>query len=310
MKRALLTGLIPVMLLLGCNRNQDDPKVNPIIPAILAIIPQKLSATDPSLADRPKFGDVTTIRQAPYGLHPKRTDRLRLQSILLNGRLSTEYIYDAQGRLIEKKIYYNDGHIYESTRFSYPPTGTIRVEYWPNKNAVSGGGYPPNDDLILHAFTTFTNTSSDAELVKTTQRVPNNSNTNYPQEYRYGFNSLGQLVWVEQPNPYGLSGDYSLYIRDSQGNAIQTKYVRLVQSDQNHTTMYKYDQQKNPYYTTGDLTDDRATNANNILLEESSNSNSWKTSYSYQYRADGYPGKVTYPHAQLGTVTLEFIYDR
>ncbi len=157
---------------------------------------------------------------------------------------------------------------------------------------------------------TFTNTSSGAELFKTTQRGPNNFNTNYPQEYRLGFDSLGQLVWIEQPNPHGLSGDYTSYIRDQQGNAIQIKFVWLVQTDQNFTTLYQYDQRKNPYHTTGDLTDDRAINPNNILLEESSSGNGWKTSYSYQYRSDGYPSKVSYPVPLLGVVTLEFVYNK
>ncbi|SFF20249.1 hypothetical protein [Spirosoma endophyticum] len=309
MKKTLI-GLIPVVLLLACNRGQDDPQANPIVTAVLATIPQKLSTNDPSLVDRPQFGDVNTIRQAPYGLSPKRTGQLRLQSILFNGRLSTEYLYDAQDRLIEKKTYYNDGHIYESTRFSYQPTGTIRMEYWPNKNAISGEGYPSNNDVVLNASTTFTTTSSGAELVKTTQRGPNNNNTNYPQEYRFGFNSSGQLVWIEQPNPHGLSGDYTLYVRDQQGNAIKTKYVRLVQTDQNSTTIYHFDQRKNPYYTTGDPTDDRATNTNNIVLEESSFGSGLKTSYNYEYRPDGYPSKVNYTTASQGPIIQEFIYNK
>lgn len=141
--------LILTVLLLGCNKKDQPnspqptgPQSNQVIAAILTKLPKKLPADDPSLPDRPVFGDSATNRQYPFSSSSSASDEVRLQKILFKGRLQQEYFYNPDGKLSELKNYYNDGHLYSSTRFLYTNPTTTRVELWMNKAEMGGGGRP------------------------------------------------------------------------------------------------------------------------------------------------------------------------
>ena len=234
--------------------------------------------------------------------------------------MGTEYFYDPQGRLTECKKYYNDGiHIYSSTRFVYQTPTTTRVEYWVNKMTITGGfGFPSTNDLILYRIETFTPTNSGAVLTKTNEKGPDNPSSDYRDEYGLGFNSFGQLVWEVRTNRHGLTLDYHRYTRDERGNTTLDKYRNNFDQSRSATTNYEYDQQKNPYYTTGDISDQRAANPNNILRERFLTNQGGKnlTEYQYEYRMDGYPAKVilirTSGNSQTSSdpLVFEFSYNK
>ena len=74
---------------------------------------------------------------------------------------------------------------------------------------------------------------------------------------------------------------------------------------------YQYDDAPNPYYTTGDVVDLRASSPANVVLEQTQTATGPgpATRYQYTYRPDGYPATVSFSRNGL-PVTQTFMYNR
>lgn len=318
MKPALLFVLVA---LVGCI-SSPQVIINPTLPAPKVYV----DPLDSTSFDKPAFGNAETVLSPPFGLP---STGIRLQKIMLNGKLLTEYLYDQQDRLTEKRTY-SGQFLLTSSRYFYKRNAIDKVEYWLNSGSNNGNMLPTSNALRFVSTIVFG--PGTPELLIRRDVIPSD-----PQwlvySYYLGFDASGRLVWGEDKQSFSRSNDnmllsvpqpatYQLYVRNSIGNAILVKY----RNNRDHgsgeqTVSYHYDDKRNPYYTTGDVLNQWASNPANIITEQSLTGKApakTTTSYQYVYRSDGYPSSVTYTsrREEAGTqsnqppVTLEFIYNQ
>ncbi|MBC8154128.1 MAG: hypothetical protein H7Z72_14590 [Bacteroidetes bacterium] len=296
--------------------------INPVLPSPKVYV----DLLDSTSFDKPAFGDAETVLSPPFGLPPAG---IRLQKIMLDGKLLTEYLYDQQDRLTEKRTY-SGQFVLTSSRYFYKRNAIDKVEYWLNSGSNNGNGIPTSNTLRFASTIVFGPGTS--ELLIRRDVIPSD-----PQQlvdsYYLGFDPSGRLVWGEDKRSFSRSEvgmlpsvpqpfTYQVYVRNSVGNAILIKYRNNGDhSSGEQTISYQYDDKRNPYYTTGDVLNQRASNPANVITEQSLTGKApakTTTNYQYVYRSDGYPSSVTYTsrREEAGTqsnqppATLEFIYNQ
>ena len=320
-KYTYLLLLYGSLLAVSCQRDPNPLVLTPIPPVTPA--PPSPTLIDFTVPDsiniyRPLFGNVATARQLPFGSATQPVSKVRLISVMNNGKLACIYQYDNEGRLSERINYYTDGtHISQKINYSLKAGSIATLSILLNKEAPYVEGYPRGNELI---------TSSTINYVSDTASwVKRNSQTDFAlysfelgsSVSRLGFSSSGALIWEEKLNEQGKAESYSLYRRNEVGNIVFHRNGSLM----NRWTAdyYTYDDKPNPSRTTGDIQSMsingyafETTNTNNVLMWRSINSSGgqdlWRCEYTY--RPDGYPSQVKQYRNNAPASIIEFTYNQ
>ncbi|WP_080054353.1 hypothetical protein [Spirosoma aerolatum] len=318
-KRLFLSLAVLASLQIGCQSRVDEP-VQPEQQLASATTRQSSDSLTPDsiAAYRPAFGDANTVRQFPYTNANQHNTALRLTRVLYNGRPIRNYLYSDQGRLAERTDYYTDGtHIYKKFTYSYEAGKPTKIVSEINKEVNTLTSYPRNNDLRPSTVTTL---ADSAGWIQKTTAIEFLDGYQKPGTTvsRLGFSTTGLLIWDEKTDQKGILSQYTLYRRDESGNVILRRMGLL--NNRWEAVRYNYDQNPNPFRTTGDIQplDFGDLNGldlvavNNIVTATSTNSEGsriqWQ--YVYTYRSDGYPSRVAIYRDERQVSTVEFVYNQ
>lgn len=289
MRRAL-TGLILIILILGCNHNQGDLQPDPLTPDVQKKAAVTKLLDDNRRLDLPTFDDSNADRQFPYS-PVTATKGPRLIQTKENGMVVLNYRYNSAGRLQEAYQNFTGSDVAGSRQvYLYGEQGLQQISfYW--------GPLPDYPISLIRTLTFMTN------RVGRIDRYFESTNANGGSTQQLRFDQSGHLIWsamvIGDPNSSTEVSGYSRAIRDVNNN------VRRLRSPagQFYTIDYDYDTKPNPFYL---LSVPDFTSPNNIVREtrrDISGEVVNVTEYSYEYRADGYPIR-----RRSGTDVFEYVY--
>ncbi|WP_461041714.1 hypothetical protein [Spirosoma harenae] len=316
-------------VLVGCHPKQDDQLqlvIPPTSPVASTTSTAATTLSDPLVPDsitfyRPQLGKATTDAQFPFGLTNQPTTNLRLAALLYKGKTVRSYQYDPQGRLTQRTDYYTNGlQIFRQFSYSYGQNGIATITAQLNKEAPVVEGYPKRSELLPSATVSFNH------LIDSLSQIEKTTLTEFAvykfelglTRSRLGFSPSGLLVWEEVIDANDKLSQYTLYRPDQRGNILFSRTGSLGNHWQ--TLQFTYDDKPNPFRTTGDpqLVDfgelhgiSVVTNTNNALTQSLLNAQGgrvvWR--YTYEYRTDGYPSRMTaYRNEELDGI-YEFVYN-
>ncbi|GAA4405808.1 hypothetical protein GCM10023187_24590 [Nibrella viscosa] len=223
----------------------------------------------------------------------------------------TAYSYNAFGRLLAIKS--GPDQTGSQTLFKWINDRVLRTEqYYTNPPWSSSiqTGLP----LRLMSYTD-TEYGSDGLILFTKNYLVQDGKPDYRSYNTHQYDSGGSIV---RSNVYGLDDglwSYNTYAYDARGNVTTERYystqegaIKLIS-----TTTYEYDNKPNPFATTGRNYIIMDRNLNNITRKRYVREfdvpgvpRTTEERWTYTYRADGYPGNVTYQDGSRE----EFVYNR
>ena len=310
---------LPLVLLAlaGCKPEKDDVFYLDPMPVFEAKKSSPL-ASDSINALRPSIGAANVEREFPFGTANKPVE-LRLLEVTekfndpnVRYENKTTYEYGTSGKLVKKTYQTNTGIIWDINTYDSGTSDRVQVTTEVNKGVVYVQGYYRRNGKTQYEPTNETK----SWVLKSYNRDDQYNGDNSPTlRTRLGFDSKGQLVWEEGIYLNAASSgitSYKLYKRDANGNATFTRFVTGTPITEEKIN---YDDKPNPYRTTGDILLPEATNPNNILTQqitETSVTGKYITTYryEYEYRPDGYPRlSKTYKDEKLSSIR-EFKYNQ
>lgn len=325
-KSFFLSLPVGLSVLLGCNSEPDNLQPSDLVltqePSLSEASARQTNpmGLDSMDAYRPALGPANTARQFPFGSAAQRPTGPRLTKVSFNGRTIRTFQYDGQGRLSERTDYYTNGvQIYRKFAYTYGPNGPERINSFLNKEAGYIEGFPKQSELRPSATITFAaNSDTVAQLKATTvaefldgYRRPGTTSS------VLGFSPNGALVWEEKTDEQGQLSQYTLYRRNQANNVVLRRSGYAFNRWDSHR--FTHDDKPNPFRTTGDLQPldlgelggIDMMSANNVLEYRFTSSmggrETWR--YTYDYRPDGYPQKVTVFRSGRQSGTYEFGYN-
>ncbi|GAB4034141.1 hypothetical protein [Spirosoma gilvum] len=322
-KCLFLSLAVLATLQLSCTSRVDNSVQPTETPDSQSMTMSARSSADPLVPDsiaayRPTFGNASTVRQFPYSATNQPGIGIRLTKVLYNGRPIRTYAYNEQGRLTDRTDYYTDGtHIYKTFSYTYQAGKPVNIVSQLNKEANSTTSYPRNNELRPSTQTTLTDSAGWIRKTTTVEFLDGYQKPGTSIS-RLGFSPAGTLIWEEKLDTKGAVNQYTLYHRNESGNVALRRTGLL--NNRWETLRYRYDNNPNPFRTTGDiqsldfgdLSGFDLTAINNATSVSSVNSEKgniqWR--YTYEYRPDGYPSRATIYRDERMTSTIEFIYNQ
>lgn len=134
-----------------------------------------------------------------------------ISKIITDGQLENEFLYNANGQLVEYRKYFNDGKsIWESTRYDWNDGVVSKVEFWTSFSLTSSASPKPGNPLRLGSYETY-EYNSQKKIIKT----------------------FNYLAGFSEPRTYSITS------YDGKGRRIEVKIFtpdnKLVNTDRNFT---------------------------------------------------------------------------
>jgi hypothetical protein len=252
--------------------------------------------------------DLISQQQAPFG---SMGVDIKLQKVLYNGRLASEYIYEgdylSQGKkyafikpvLWAVRSYYREAGLVKSSSLIAadisPEAGTVSKDFNPRHNV------------------TFITPWNDSTRTLSMENLP------VSQTYSnvYTFDKDGFVVKETTILLGRNEAEYTYsYTRNAKHNITESRQISYQNTDKPYVVRYGYDDHPNPFFNLGvDWQDQLSINSyspNNIIREThiDTNGEEYHIDYTYEYYGNGYPKKVTIAKdIPLSTpYILEFLY--
>lgn len=218
------------------------------------------------------------------------SEKKKLKSILKDGKLITELVYDSSDRVVEIKKYCGDTDDASTEKLTYNRDGQLtRRSYWGNLQ----------DHFIY----------KDGRL--TEMYTKNTSNPEYEKRLVYQYK--GDRIYRAETFVYGKSSGFIFYEYDDKGNTTvrSEKYKTLEPS----SYRFSYDNKVNPFHFPDQSPIDIIQRNNPVKSYVSnmlSSCMSQEITTDYTYDADGYPVTASSYITEKPDViisSLEYIYE-
>ena len=286
--KPLIFSLLASLALVACKPSADMYSVGPMITTPTQTY---LDSTYASL-----YGSKAIGLPASTVFIPRKDDGVRLVSVIENEKFHNDFSYDSQNRLIESKRISGQYTLW-SSRYFYEGDLITRIEHW--VNIASGNGFETISSNVQNLqSTTYWKYDQDRGVV-ITSTSPSVSNNN--SFFTTGLDKNGRSLWMEINN-YSVNvtpklqvkkaGTSYLYQRDDTGNILRSISTYLGVNPYALTTDFVYDTNHNPYSTLNWSPGEEPNQSNvikSIAIDEKMKTT---TTYTYDYRPDGYPSRV------------------
>jgi len=245
---------------------------------------------------------VAIKHQSPFGTD---TVGVKLKSVTFNGKLLIEYSY-SRGYLSGYKKY---------VAFSKP-------RFFQTGIFTRNGAEPQKAEILVAQITPETEFVSEkqdprltlqyaaAKTDSTRDVAEQNFLTSATTNKAYKFNKAGFIV-EEVATPSNADAYAITYVRNGENNVSQTYKVLKSQSAKTDKVEFTYDTHPNPFFDLGIDWEGSFTNyavsPNNPLQETVYNKNNVgvKSTYVYEYLANGYPKKITITRGYINVDGVE-----
>lgn len=316
--------IFSVALLVSCNP-KGDGITSQVIDPTPATNPAPVETNDGLLPDsiityRPAFGKSSTVRHYPFSTVNQPDIGVRLTKVFYNGKLVRMYEYNAKQRLAVRTDY-SGSFIYRKFVYTYANDELVKIDAFLNKSAQAPESSPTSNELLPSMTTTYRSTGDTIAWVDKTIDIEflgwEWDKQRTTRSYGLGFSPLGALIWEQEVDAQGKVSNYTLWKRNELGNVVFQRYGSWFHRWQ--VTHFTYDNKRNPFSTTGDLSQFgdnliiNMGNINNIVTLTSTGGqgygkDSWR--YEYDYRPDGYPSRMKVYRFERLDATVDFEYNQ
>lgn len=166
--------------------------------------------------------------------------QIRLQRIKdKDGRVSTEFSYDAQRRILNQKSYWLGRTTPDEIKYSYDGQGRLEKVETSTLGLLSCYGCEGPATKFIQTF------EYDANgRVVSTRNMKEDGWVASQWAYEYDLN--GRLIRQNSFSPNGVKGNYNTFTYDTRGNITKTETFAANGTLTNRNT-YEYDAQPNPF---------------------------------------------------------------
>lgn len=224
-----------------------------------------------------------------------------ISQIKVNGKLQTEFVYNAENKLIEIRKYFDDGiNIWESRRYTYTGTQVVRQEFWSSHPLYLSSWPAPGKPLTLQSVTGYEYGPSQLSPVKELHYASDGKQLLSYTLHTYTL--TGRKIKSQTFAPDGRETFTQMYEYDTRGNV--TNWA---------TSYWEYDTHANPlqnlqvpysdpsWISTNNATENFGKDANG------NKTNLWRYEYSYEATWDFPLTMKTFVDGKL-TTQSEFSY--
>lgn len=217
----------------------------------------------------------------------------RLKSEIHNGRLTGEWRYNEQGKLLEWRSY-QEGQVTRADQYRYDVGGRLRyVQHFDNECGLAS--YAPCSGPVKWTSYDEIDTDNAGRIQGGRRFLKQSGQWELRSASTYEYNSQGQPVKVLQSDPAGQSTRTQAFVYDSSGNITSLREISSTATPDlaDRTFTYEYDKGLNPYAGTVYF----------VAPFFSSRHMQHSTGSTYEYEANGYPIRI-----RQNNVVTELVY--